>query len=302
MSFFRKASSLSGGACLLFSVLFPVIAACTAATTVNTATCDLNIAVVCIQGTGYSCQPGASLAGSPNCSAGIAEANGDTAYCCTTGSTGTCVVSSTVTCMSGAAYDCTGTASPATASLTCSAGVAQSDGTVGFCCASASATAVCNADSAIDCSSGGTGYDCTGGIAPDPSKLTCGMGETQPDGSMGFCCSPATMTPSTCTADASVSCVTTGSAGYSCAGTDTPYETTSTLICETAGTTGGTSYCCLTSANSCVQAPAITDCPSGAIGVSCTGTDMPAASGASNALICNPDPGGAPGGFCCGTN
>jgi len=187
-SFLRKASSLAGSASLLFSVLVPVVAACTV-TTANTATCDLDSAVICSQGNGYSCQPGAQPAASLNCSASKPESNGDSAYCCTTGST----------------------------------------------------TVACNADSAIDCSMGGSGYDCTGGAAPDSTSLSCGAGTTQPDGSMAFCCNPATATTSTCTANAGVSCITTGSTGYSCTGTDTPYEAMPTLICETAGMTGGTS-------------------------------------------------------------
>lgn len=278
---------------------------CCAAATTTTPTCAQSSTIPCNSGLAYACTGGMTPPSTVTCGTGVAEPDGTTGFCCTTGTVApACSASTAINCASGGSgYDCTGGMTPGSSTLNCGAGTMQADGSMGFCCnAVTSTTPACNASTAVSCASGGMGYDCTGGMMPDATMLSCGAGTPQADGSTGYCCNPAMVTTSTCMANSGVSCLTMGEAGYSCTGMDTPYQATRNLICETVGMTGGTSYCCLPSANSCVQAPMITDCPAGAIGVSCTGTDMPAAMGNSSALLCSPDPGGTAGGYCCGTN
>jgi hypothetical protein len=163
---------------------------------------------------------------------------------------------------------------------------------VGYCCTAATTPAACGVDANVTCAAGATGYTCPNGVTP-AAPLSCGAGVAESGGAVGYCCTTGT-TSSTCTQSGALGCAS-GFAGYSCAGQDTPWQAVSTLLCEPAGMAGG--YCCVTSANSCVQAPAINDCPAPYYGVACMGADT--AQMASPALLCASDPSGTAMQFCC---
>ncbi len=223
--------------------------------------------------------------------------SGSTLYCCSTAgaAAAACAPDASVACTTAGAtgYTCTGGGTPP-APLACGAGVPEGGDAIGYCCASASTTAACAPDTSVICTTAGaTGYTCTGGATPS-APLNCGAGAPEGGNATGYCCTTSTTPSSTCAPSGSVSC-SAGFDGYSCSGQDTPWQAVPSLLCQPSGGTGG--YCCVSSANSCVEAPAITDCPPPYYGVRCSGADM--ASTANAALLCAADPNGGLMDFCC---
>jgi hypothetical protein len=104
----------------------------------------------------------------------------------------------------------------------------------------------CSPDSTLQCAGGATGFSCTGGATPDTSSLTCSTGTDMPDGTTGYCCIDFSGSSSTCSPDDSVSGCESPSYGFSCAGSDTPDETDSSLTCSSGvvASDGYTEFCC----------------------------------------------------------
>ncbi|HEY4016409.1 MAG TPA: hypothetical protein VGM06_23905 [Polyangiaceae bacterium] len=111
------------------------------------------------------------------------------------------------------------------------------------------ASSSCAADDTVaGCGSPSTGYSCTGADTPadsDPT-LACSVGEAGNAGSTIYCCLSGSFTASTCGPDDTVAGCAPGSFGFSCAASDTPDQTDSTLVCSVgvAGNAGSTLYCC----------------------------------------------------------
>jgi hypothetical protein len=274
--------------------------------TANTCAEDLSVSGCITPSIGFSCvgsAPPQQFDASLTCSTAVGGVGGATLYCCDTAGaapiTTACVADGNVPCGTAGpmGYTCPSGAAP-DPSLNCSTGTMESNGETAYCCgAPVTTVGTCAADTTVSCqTAGATGYSCPSGAAPDAS-LACIAGAPATGGGMTYCCSPPTTITSTCAPNTAVTCVM-GVTGYSCTGTDTPWQDTSTLICETTAVSGATGYCCVNSANTCIQATTITDCVAGAFGVACTGTDNPMA--ASTSLLCGPDPGAM--GFCCATN
>jgi hypothetical protein len=279
----------------------------TGAFTSNTCGADASVRGCIDSSIGFSCtsdnrpeQTDSSLV----CSTGTPDPSGATLYCCnTTGSapttTAACAADPNVVCMTAGStgYSCP-TGLPPLAPLTCGAGVTESGGNaMGFCCTTTTTTVpTCAQDANVACTTAGTvGYTCSGGATP-LAPLTCGAGVPESGGATGYCCSSGTGVSSTCGPNGTVSC-TSGFTGYSCTGPDTPWQAMSSLLCEPSATLGSGGYCCVISANSCVQAPSIIDCPSGYYGVTCGGADT--AMAANSSLLCASDPNGGASQFCC---
>jgi hypothetical protein len=134
------------------------------------------------------------------CSTGVPEA-GETLFCCASGGTApvvttpTCSQDANVDCNGQVGYTCLGGAVPTDtdASLSCGAGLDETGGAVGFCCATAP-VAACVPDSAVTpgCPQGADGYTCTGGVNPETgTNLLCDMGTAEQGGQgqpTAFCC------------------------------------------------------------------------------------------------------------------
>ncbi len=284
-------------------------ARCTVNTT-NGGSCSEDWSVTGCTGSavGYSCT-GADKPEQSNtalsCSAGISTTSGSTAYCCSKSASLTCATDALVSCPAAQiGYSCTGADVPlqSDATLTCGAGVIGADGATAYCCVSSS-TGTCAVDGGVvGCTSGSTGYSCTGTEIPsqlDPA-LTCGAGVAGSDGLTDYCCVAGTA--STCAADNTVTGCTGNATGYSCSSTDTPSQADATLTCGAgiAGANGLTDYCCqVTGAATCAVDSSVTGCAGGSVGYSCTGSDPPSASDSN--LTCSTGVAGANGltDYCC---
>ncbi|MBI5537490.1 MAG: hypothetical protein HY898_32505 [Deltaproteobacteria bacterium] len=224
---------------------------------------------------------------------------------CTMVSSNTCSKTSDVTGCVGAStgYSCTGSDAPQDSNLdlTCSSGHGEADGTTSYCCLDAT-VAICGANPDVACASGSIGYACTGAYAPPTynTSLSCGAGTPQADGVTEYCCTTPTTT--TCAVNSTVGC-TSGAAGYSCTGSDTPQQSDTSLTCSAgvAGTAGATNYCC-TGGTPCMTDSAV-DCTgvvsAGVSGYSCTSG---APESANPALSCVQSPSGKTTQFCCSQN
>ncbi len=234
------------------------------------------------------------------CSSAAPGPAGSTLYCCNTPRTGAaaCAADATVSCTTAGAtgYTCPSGVTPPPA-LNCGGGAPEPGGAVGYCCGTATTSATCAADATVSCATAGaTGYSCPSGVAP-PTPLSCGSGVPESGGAVGYCCATTGAAPSsTCGQNGAIACAA-GFAGYSCMGADKPWEAMPALICEPAAAIGSGGYCCVTSANTCAQAPGILDCPAGWYGVACSGSD--AAMAANSSLLCASDPNGGAMEFCC---
>ncbi len=262
---------------------------------------DGNVPCATAGTTGYTCPSGVAPDTSLNCSTGTTESNDEVSYCCGTPATtvAACAADATVSCATAGTtgYSCPSSVTP-DASLDCSTGTPAAGGGMTYCCGTPATTVpACAADATVSCPTAGTtGYSCPSGASPDAS-LACSGGTAVANGGVTYCCGTPTTSPtmtSTCAADTTVACEM-GATGYSCTGTDTPWQGTASLLCETTVVNGVTGYCCVNSGNSCLQATPITDCTQGAFGVACTGADDPMTANAS--LACAADPGAM--GFCC---
>lgn len=95
----------------------------------------------------------------------------------------------------------------------------------------------------------------------------------------GCSVSATSSTGDTCGGDDTIAGCAAGSFGYSCTGTATPAEGSSSLICSqpTAGNNGATLYCCVSifAPTTCAPDLTVAGCTSGSQGYSCTGSDTP---------------------------
>jgi hypothetical protein len=156
------------------------------------------------------------------------------------------------------------------------------------CSASVSATVdTCSSDSSVTCSGTDTGLSCTGSATPDATDGDC----VAATAAGTYCCAAGGTIvvvpdlPTTCAQDPTVSTCATGTAGYSCTGSDAPDESDPTLSCSIGvpdtGTAGSTDYCCLTgetfAAGTCGQDDTITSIctTAGSFGFKCAASDTP---------------------------
>jgi hypothetical protein len=183
-------------------------------------------------------------------------------FCCftfTVGSATTCTADDDLTTACPDAdsygYQCASPSDDPTsldASLTCSGGVADPDGTdTDFCCTLSGSSsssggssggtvpANCTADSSVDCSGGGDGFSCDSGDNPENEDPTLSCSTPQPDPTSGlddFCCFTGfTGSSTTCTADDNLTtqCPDADSYGYQCADpNDDPTSLDSSLTCS----------------------------------------------------------------------
>ncbi len=101
------------------------------------------------------------------------------------------------------------------------------------------------ADDGLDCSAGGTGISCPGGVTPDDTAGICSDPSSMADGSDGFCC--ITITDTGCSQDDSVTGCEYPSYGFSCTGgSPDPSADDSSLNCSapTSDPNGNDDYCC----------------------------------------------------------
>jgi hypothetical protein len=205
--------------------------------------------------TGYSCGGSAPPNASDptlSCSTGVLGTD-DTLYCCADSDPpGTCMADATVTGCTGttSGYSCTGSAPPTASdpTLSCSMGVAGTDGTL-YCCADVNAPGACMADPTVTgCTGSAYGFSCTGSAPPnanDPS-LSCSAGVAG-TGETVYCCLDQSL-PATCMPDGTVTGCTGGAYGFTCTDSSLPNESDPSLSCSVgiAGSGGDTSYCCIT--------------------------------------------------------
>jgi hypothetical protein len=132
----------------------------------------------------------------------------------------------------------------------------------------------CSLHPTTNCTGNTVEYLCTGSATLMMNG--CSGGITEPNG-IGFCCSlPQAM--STCKADPAVSCAAAAT-GYSCTGSDSPAQSSSTLLCAAAmAGAGGTGYCCMPYASSTCQLTTILSSCGGKYGFACSGSEDPAQS------------------------
>jgi hypothetical protein len=118
-------------------------------------------------------------------------------------------------------------------------------------------------------------------------------------------CTVTTGSTNNCSPDSAVGCKGI-SVGYSCTGGQTPAASNSSLNCSMGvqGNAGSMLYCCETfsaasAASSCAPDTAVTSCPAGAAGYSCTGSGTPPQSNPS--LSCGSGTSGGAGTtrYCC---
>jgi hypothetical protein len=219
--------------------------------------------------TGYSCtstdtpdQTNPAL----GCSVGVAGNAGSTLFCCLAStyawSASSCAPDQTVTgCQSGSyGFSCASTDTPdqTDAELVCSTGVAGNAGSTLFCCTSETITSTCAPDATVNgCTGDAAGYSCTGADPPDMADptLECSIGVAGNAGSTLYCClgSNYAWGTSSCAQDNTVMCTQPENAtsppvyGFSCAGSDMPSMTDSSLNCSAgvAGMGGATLFCCV---------------------------------------------------------
>jgi hypothetical protein len=238
---------------------------------------DSSVAGCASPSTGYSCTgtvPPDEMDPTLSCSIGVVDPTvaADLVYCCLTGEdfkAGTCGQDDTITsiCTTPGSYGfkCAAMDSPdqTDASLTCSSGVPDSDGSsTDFCCTAGGGststiviTAGCSVDPTVTgCSGTSTGYSCTGTDPPDQADptLECSIGVADPTTAtdLDYCClTGVVFVAGTCGQDDTITsiCTTPGSYGFKCAAMDTPDQTDSTLVCSAGvADADGTStdFCC----------------------------------------------------------
>lgn len=152
---------------------------------------------------------------------------------------------------------------------------------------SGSSSSTCAADSTVTCTQG-SGWSCTGKDSPaDNNPLVCSTATVSASGDkVDFCCVASSGVTSGCMEMATITAnCAQGATGFQCAGSQTPDQTDTSLLCST-GTTDGSNldYCCLPNSQTtttCMQDSTVMGCQSGSYGFSCTGTDMPQRSGSS---------------------
>lgn len=290
-----------------------LLAFCCSATGFPTSsTCSADSSVVgCQAGSyGFSCTGQTrpeSVDSTLVCSDGVASGSA-TDFCCITGYSSTnCVADSTVQGCQGTTYGfhCTGSTSPSATdpSLTCSAGTPGVANDFLYCCETpqGTTTSSCGADPNVTgCTTGSTGYTCTGAATPDAS-LNCSTGVPGIGSTTVYCCGG---TAGTCAPDSTVAGCATGSAGYTCTGSVRP-DASGSLQCSTGVSepSGGTGYCCYTTstttAPTCTVDSTVTGCTGGSYGFACTSTNQP--SDENTNLVCGPGAAGNDGNtlYCC---
>lgn len=168
---------------------------------------------------------------------------------------------------------------------------------------SSGGSSTCSADSTVTGCMQGSGWSCTGKDTPgDNNPLVCSRATVSMDQTkLDFCCIASSGVTSGCAEDSTVTAGCTEGTGFACAGTQSPDQGNSSLVCST-GTANGsnTDYCCIPytqSSNSCMQDSTVM-CSQG-YGFTCSGTDTPQQQNSS--LSCST---GTPGNnmqtlFCC---
>lgn len=226
-----------------------------------------------------------------------------TAAACIVNTTGnnSCTADATVTGCSGMSqgYTCTGSETPpqVNANLVCGSGLADPSGNTQYCCNTSNGS--CTVDTTLACSGATQGYTCSGTETPSMQNgsLACDAGMAEGNGATGYCC---TTTSTTCNQDTSVQGCTNGSAGYTCAGADTPDSSTLSCSQGVAGPNGSTQFCCVGfSSSTCMADATVMGCTGSSYGFSCTGTDAPSQSDTS--LTCSAGVAGQAGAtlYCC---
>jgi hypothetical protein len=226
-------------------------------------------------------------------------ASGATDYCCVTS---TCSVTAATEdggygypCDEGpswSVYTCTGTDSPRqlASPLACEF-ASVCGGATSYCCG----TSTCSSNT-VSCGAGQAGYTCTGIDSPADINVNIACTNTTLSGNTGpsnWCCSPA---PITCVLDSTVTCSSYYLSGYSCTGSDTPWNDFPQVdTCSVTGVsgTGATQYCCSPACSTnedCQSAAYGTVCvegacelPTGVVGDPC-GSGWPACSGTNGSL------------------
>jgi hypothetical protein len=199
---------------------------------------------------GFSCTGGETpdqINGSLVCGTAAPDPSGSGAllYCC---NIATCASDTSLVCYGGSTgVACTGGAAP-DASMNCSDPAVGPRGDTYYCCGGT--VGACAQDATVTgCQAGSAGYSCTGSATPSSSDLWCSEG-TVVSGEVWYCCESITSTTTTCVADSTVACPSTGSGpapyGFACSGTDKPSDVNSALTCSdgVAGNDGNTLYCC----------------------------------------------------------
>jgi hypothetical protein len=150
-------------------------------------------------GSGSSENPGDSSSGS---SSGVSSGSSSGSPSVSGSSDpGTCSQDPSVACTVGDGYSCTGSATlQGNNSLNCGGSVPINVGLIGYCCTTIEAgpppadmSGMCAMDSTIMCSSGTTGYFCTGNAEPTSrisGVTTCSQGTPEGFGSVrtDYCC------------------------------------------------------------------------------------------------------------------
>jgi hypothetical protein len=106
----------------------------------------------------------------------------------------------------------------------------------------------CALDDSVACDPGTDGWSCPAGTMDIPESANgaayiCSTPTLTADEDL-YCCATAVFAPGTCTADDSVAGCAYPSIGFSCAGTDTPDQTDSSLNCSV--DQGNGLFCCCT--------------------------------------------------------
>jgi hypothetical protein len=240
-------------ALLLFAWAFATGCTVNAASTTQ---CNVDAGVSCMgNSVGYSCQGDARPPQNDSalsCGAGVAEASGETGFCCAVQSSSACTIDNTAGCTDGSTgYSCAGAQSPADSDPTqaCGAGVSDNNGNSLYCCVRTAAASSCAPDASVaGCSGGSYGFSCTSTDTPTDGNpaLTCSDPTSGPDGASLYCCVGFTQGTSSCTPDSSVVGCTGSSFGFSCTSTDTPDQTQTSLTCSTPapGPDNEMLYCC----------------------------------------------------------
>jgi len=167
------------------------------------------------------------------------------------------------------------------------------------------------------CGAGSVSYSCTSARPDDgDTNLICDQGVPGAgSGEVLYCCAPYAQWASECEPATGVAGCGTQSLGFSCAGSTSPDQADTSLVCSSsvAGDGGATDYCCVSfdqSAAICrcssfdegsamCGVAASQDCARGGIGFDCAGAHTP--SEVNPLLECTTPDGGASGSYCCQT-
>jgi hypothetical protein len=139
-------------------------------------------------------------------------------------------------------------------------------------------SSTCSSDGSVSCTQG-SGWSCTGKDTPaDNNPLVCSKATVSQDQTkLTFCCVASQGVTSGCAEDSTVTANCSQGTGFACAGSTTPDQNDSSLVCSS-GTPNGsnTDYCCIPytqSSGTCMQDSTVM-CSEG-FGFTCSGTDMP---------------------------